>query len=268
MNPAEAERLRREILDDVGGLLRQELAAETWGRVLVEVVRAKGGAPVVAGIDVEEIVGDEAAVDAAFGGDAARELLPVLARATEALCGLSDVDLDLVGGGTFVRLAGGFAWLPGLVRAPSLALDRERDALVARLREKNDRMRARLGADHMELDAEASRIRWRADGRQVGAASATVIGTFAHGPRSWAWAWGNPSAAEPTRRASAALTDALMERNIWEISTPTFTTDEPTAWALAALLCDRYDADGVQRFPREDGALFVLIRDLRTDASA
>jgi hypothetical protein len=58
------------------------------------------------------------------------------------------------------------------------------------------------------------------------------------------------------------LTDALDERDLWEITTPTFATDEPTAWALAALLCDRSGADGVQRIARDDGSLFVLLRDV------
>ena len=48
MDPAEASRMRREILDDVGALLREQLAASEWGRVLVEVVRGADGEPAVA----------------------------------------------------------------------------------------------------------------------------------------------------------------------------------------------------------------------------
>jgi hypothetical protein len=261
MDPTEAARLRGEILSDVGALLSDEFIADAWGRLLVEVVRAPGGEPVVAEIDVEEIAGDETRLDAAFGGGAARSLLPMLAKATEALCALEGVELDDVRGGTFVRLQEGFAWLPGLVRAPSPRLDRERDVLVARMHDKNAVLRARFHADRVELDLEGSLLRWLARDRSVGVARATLIGTFARAPRTWAWAWSNQSALEAVRGASAALTDALVERDLWEISTPAFATDEPTAWALAALLCDRTSADGVQRIAREDGALFVLLRD-------
>jgi hypothetical protein len=263
MDVAEAERMRREILTEIGPLLHDSLVAEAWGRALVEVVRAPSGEPVVAGIDVEEIVGDEAQVDAAFGGSAVQALLPILAKATEALCALEGLELDDVRGGTFVRLEGGFAWLPGLVRTPSLQLDRERDRLVVRMREKNDALRARFAADHVELDVETLRLQWTALGRPIGSALATPLGTFAQAPRTWAWAWSNPSLATSVQRASAAITDALAERDLWEISTPTFATDEATAWALAAFLCDRTAAEGVQRMAREDGALFVLLRDVR-----
>src|SRR5580700_6430788 len=116
MQDDEKSRLRGEILAEVGTLLREHLAADEWGRVLVEVVRDEHGEPVAAGIDVEDIVGDEARVDEVFGGDAMRPALPVLAKATEALCGLEGVELDDVRGGTFLRQqAGGFVWLPGLV---------------------------------------------------------------------------------------------------------------------------------------------------------
>ncbi|MDP8999713.1 MAG: hypothetical protein M3O46_06345 [Myxococcota bacterium] len=260
MRAPEAERLHREILTDLASLLREELVAHAWGRVLVEVVHTASGEAVVAGIDVEEIGGDEALVDAAFG-PAAKPLLPVLAKATEALCELEGVELNDVGGGTFVRLEEGFGWLPGLVHAPSPRFDRERDVLVARMQEKNARLRARWTADRVELDVETMMFRWVIGARAVADARATLLGTFAEASRTWAWASSNPSLAEPVRTACAAITDALEERDLWEISTPTFATDESTAWALAALLCDRTNADGVHRIARDDGALFVLLRE-------
>jgi uncharacterized protein DUF6882 len=264
MNAAEADRLRGEIVDEIGALLRDQLAANAWGRVLVEVVRAPGGEAVVAGIDVEEIIGDEALVDAAFGGNAARDLLPALAKATEALCALDGVELDDVRGGTFVRLQEErFAWLPGLVRAPSARLDAERDVLVQRLRERNAALRSRFAADRVELDVDALTLRWIAGGRRVGMAHATLIATFATAPRTWAWAWSNPTLTDGARRASAALTDALDERDLWEITTPVFPSDEPTGWMLAALICDRTAGEGVQRVATVDGALFVLLRNVR-----
>lgn len=230
---------------------------------MVQVVRAPGGEPAVAGIDVEEIVGDEDEVDRAFNSPEVRGLLPTLAKATEALCAIEDVELEDVGGGTFVRLSDGFGWLPGLVRTPSVEFDRERDALVARMQAKNEALRLRFASAGVELDFESSTVRWMAGARPIGSARATLIGTFARAPRTWAWAWSNPNAAESVRRESAALTDALSERSLWEIATPVFATDEPTAWALAAFLCDRAAADGVYRLARDDGGLFVLLRDVR-----
>jgi hypothetical protein len=264
MEPDEARRLHREILSDIGPLLREELAGDCWGRVLVEVVRDAAGRPVVADVDVEEI-SDEARIDVVFESAAVRELMPTIAKATEALCALEGVDLEEVRGGTFVRLERGYGWLPGLVRTPSMRFDAERDSLVASLGEKNERLRARFDADRVELDVDGKTLRWLSRSKGVGSAQATLVGTFARAARTWAWAWSNPTAAEAVRRAAAALTDALEERDMWEISTPTFATDEPTAWALAALVCQRSGAEGVHRIAHDEGALFVLVRDVRAD---
>jgi hypothetical protein len=50
---------------------------------------------------------------------------------------------------------------------------------------------------------------------------------------------------------------------MWELSTPVFATDESTAWALAALVCDGLGGDGVFCGPEDDGLVFLLLRDVR-----
>ena len=198
-----------------------------------------------------------------FSGATVQSVLPALAAATEALCAIDGVELDEVRGGTFVRLESGFAWLPGLVRAPSRRLDSERAELVARAQGKNAALSARFRADRVDLDVTRAVFRWWAGGRAVGEARATLVGTFARAQRAWAWAWGNPSADERTRKACQDLVDAIGERDLWELTTPAFATDESTAWALAALLCDRTNAEGVQRMAQADGSLLVLLHDVR-----
>lgn len=266
MDATEARRMRREILDDVGALLDEHLAGGEWGRLLVEVVRGPGGQPVVAGIDVEEIIGDEARVDATFGGEGMRAVLPVLAKAAEALCGLDDVELEDVRGGTFVRRAeGGFVWLPALVHTPSAPFDQERDALVARLRKKNEALGVPFGAPvRGKLDVDLARGVVVLDGPGASRlrARAALLGTFAPAARTWGWGSSNPHLPEGVRRASAALTDGILDRSMWEISTPVFATDEATAWALAALVCDRTGGDAVCCGPDPDGAVFLLLSDV------
>ncbi len=271
MEDVDAKALRREILDDVSAILREQLAAETWGRSLVEVVRAPDGQPIVSGIDVEEIVGDEWSVDEVFGGEAARAALPVLAKAVEALCALDGVELEDVGGGTFVRLADAglgwrFGWLPGLVHAPSPRFDRERDALLAKLRAKNDSLAARFGfptGGRLEIDLGGETIAFARAERPELRARATLVGTFAPPSRAWGWGGSNPHVPDAVRRTSAALVDEILDRDMWELSTPVFAVDEPTAWTLAALVCDRAGGDGVFCGPEHDGLVFALLRDVR-----
>jgi hypothetical protein len=269
MEPSEVRAMRREILDDVGGILRDEFAADEWGRVLVEVVRGSDGAPVVAGIDVDELFGDEARVETTFGGARMRAVLPVLAKAVEALCALDDLDLDDVRGGTFVRTPDErFGWLPSLVRAPSAELDAERDELVTRLRSKNDAFHDRYGRpanDRMGIDLAAETVAWRVAGRAPMRARATLIGTYAPKSRTWGWGSSNPHAPEAVRASSAAIVDGVVERGLWELSTPVFPTDELTAWAIAAFVLDRVLGEAVLCVPDAEGLVFVLMRDVRVD---
>lgn len=266
MDDAEKVRMRREILDEVGPLLREQLAADEWGRVLVEVVR-RGEEPVVAGIDVEDIVGDEARVDRVFGDEGMGAVLPVLAKATEALCELEALDLDDVRGGTFLRQReGGFVWLPGLVHMPSATLDAEWDALSAKLEAKNAALEARFHfADHdrYDIDLEQQTLVFSKDGRPRVVARAVLIATFADASRVWAWAGYNKNLPAPVREAAAALADSIPERDIWEVSTPLFPADAGTAWVLGALVCNRAGGDGVFRSPTEGGRAYLLLREVR-----
>ena len=262
---AEAEKEWRGILDDVGDLLEEHLAAAEWGRLLVEVVPGPGGEPVVANIDVEEIVGSEARVDAVFGSPTMREVLPVLAKASEALCGLEGVDLGEVRGGTFVRRReGGFVWLPALVHTPSGAFDAQRDAAVTALRRKNEGLGLAYGqpsTGKVEADLAREVVSLEVPGRAPLRARATLIGTFVPAARTWGWGSSNPHLPREVRAASAAIVDGIPEHGaMWELSTPVFPTDEQTAWAIAALVCERAGGDGVCCGREPEGTVFLLLR--------
>jgi hypothetical protein len=266
----ERRALRADILSDVGALLHEELAAEAWGRILVEVVRGPDGSPQVAGIDVEEVLGDDSRVDV-FDGDRARGLLPVLAKAVEALCALDGVELEDVAGGTFVRRPdGAFAWLASLVHAPSARFDRERDAVLERMAAKNRTLADRFGfpeGGQMAIDLQRETLDFAGPGGKL-SGRATLIGTFAPAGRSWGWGGTNPHLPEDIRRSSSALVDAVLDRDAWELSTPAFATDLGTAWALAAFVCDHDRGDGVVAMPEGGGLVFVLLRDLREPGSS
>ncbi len=272
MEDAEKKSLRREILADVGGLLSEHLAAAEWGRVLIETAVGAEGQAIVAEMEVEDVVGDEARIDAAFGHEpTVRPLLPVLARAIEALCSLEDVDLPRVSGATFLRQPdGSFEWLPGLVHLPSEGLEAVRDEVTASLKARQAALEDRFGLgtfDGYELDLDRERIAWRAAGRAGVEGRATLIGSFSYGSRSWAWGGQNSRLPPHVRGASAALVDGILERDLWELSTPIFGSDEATAWLLCAFVCDRAGGQGIYRGRSGDSAVFVLLRELRPSTS-
>jgi hypothetical protein len=282
MDDDEKRSARRDILEDIGSILYDDLCADAWGRLLVEVMRGPDGAPFTAGVDVEELFGDESRVDGAFGGEGARAVMPVLAKAVEALCALEGVELEDVRGGTFVRAGESaddrlFVWLPGLVHAPSLKLDAERDELLAALRAKNDALTARFGfPGRGELKIDLGRERLTFAGAGAGKppmqSRATLLGTFAPPSRTWGWGASNPHVPNAVSRASATVIDSILERDAWELGTPIFATDETTAWALAAFVSDRVAGDGVYcasgqggqgQQEEDDGLVFILLRDVR-----
>ncbi len=267
LDDAQTSRMRREILDEVGALLREKLEAQEWGRALVEVMREPGGEPVVATIDVEDIVGDESRIDAAFAPESVGPLLPVVAKATEALAALAGVELEDVGGGTFLRQAdGSFEWLPGMVHAPSAAFERARDEAVSRLRAKRQALEERFALERherYEVDVEEGAIVFSSAGRPAVRGRATLLGTFSHASRTWAWGGSSRSVPERARAASAALVDGILERDMWELSTPAFGADEQTAWTLAAVVCELVGGEGVYCSRAEEGLVFLLLRDVR-----
>jgi hypothetical protein len=199
-----------------------------------------------------------------FGGEAMRPALPVLAKATEALCGLEGVELENVGGGTFLRQpSGGFAWLPGLVHMPSASLDRQWDELVARLKAKTEALEERFALSRHEredVDVDRQEVVFSTGGHPRVVARATLIGTYSLASRAFAWGGSSRNLPERARLASAELADAIPDRDMWEVSTPVLAADEPTAWALAALVCDRLAGEGVHCSRHSEGLVFLLLR--------
>lgn len=249
---------RAAILEEVEGLLSVAFALEAWGRLLVMVERA-GVTVRVNDLQVEEIL-DESAVERAFESDAAKAGIEALAHAVLALTMLEHLDLDDLGGGTFVRTEGGLSFLPGLVRTPSRSFDDRRDAVVAAMATKNAPLLERfgVGADAaLESDMVTGALEVKRGGVTVARGSQVVIGSFSSSRRSWVWGAHNPSLDDAPRRRSAALLDAMRDRSMWEISTAGFVTDAATAWALGALVAEEQAMEGLAKVTTSQG--FVLL---------
>ncbi len=245
------DREANEILAELKELFRSAFAWGTWGRLLVTVARDARGDLVVADILVEEVLGDEAALDAVFTSDDARSSLPAVATAVEALSLLAGIPTDAIAGGTFVQTSDGeVAFLAGLVRAPSPAIDARRDELFAELRRKNSLLEAKFGVGagaDIAADMAEGTVTIARDGKLVATGEQIVIGSFASIARWWVWGAHNPSLEAAARRRSADLLDSMADRTSWEISTHGFETDEATAWLLAALVAAEHDLEGVAR---------------------
>lgn len=258
-----------EILGELAPLFFEHMAAAEWGRILVSIAPRAGEGYRVTDIQVEDITGDEARIDAVFGGPDVYAMLPAIDHACEALCATEGVDPGDLDGCTFLRREGGqFAFLPGLVRAPSDGFEKLRGEhlgpALARQRELAERFG--LGA-RFHFDLEAQRITFEGPrGEPVARARALILGTFSLRSRTWVWAWANPSLASQHQAAARDLCDRFPRRDLWEISTPQFASDEGTIWALASLVTALGDPAGpdparrgVYRAPMDGGSVFLLL---------
>lgn len=257
MDREERRLARREILDELDHVIRHELAGDAWARLLVTTVRTEAGELAVGDVDVEGIT-DEAAVDRAFEAAGAHDAMLALRAACEALAVLASLDVDDVGGGTFFRSAEGGALehLPGLVRTPSAAFDAEREAALAWASARNEALRARASMHDPSvvyaLDLEAGTVRFARDGEPGLTLPATPLATFEPHRATLTWLGQNPHAPPAPKARAARLVDSLRDRSVWEISTPLFQTDEPSAFALAAFVAMKNDAAGLLRIEQAE----------------
>jgi hypothetical protein len=57
--------------------------------------------------------------------------------------------------------------------------------------------------------------------------------------------------------------DGILERDLWELSTPVFALDEPSAWALCAFVCDRTGGEGIWCYENRGGLVFLLLHEAK-----
>jgi uncharacterized protein DUF6882 len=232
----------------------------------VNVVRSDNGVDYrVVSIDVDDIVGDEQAIEQAFATLEGDSLLMMLAAATEALSALTGVDLDQTSGGTLVRLPeGGFGFLPGLVRSPSASFEARRDGDVAELERHFRAIDASLRSSRVAFDAEAGRVTFLdAEGAPAGEARALLVGSFSRRSHAFRWGWAHDNLPESMRRAVKDVLDGVLDRSMWEVSERQFGSDEPTSWALCGLFRAESGADAVLRLTHAEGSVFVAVYDVR-----
>ncbi len=265
MVAAEHREQYSDLISELRTLLIEHFAATEWGRLLVHVKETPQGF-LVSSIDVEEIVGDESLVERVFQASGFTDALVPLGKLVEAFSALSDADLEITEGGTFVRKEEDetFAFLPGLVRAPSPSFDRARDEVEQWRFEALSTLRAKhnfTGYETMRVDLEQGNVEFRSKNELVLRLPSVLVGTFSREPRTFAWGGKNPSLPGVARSESAKLVDELLDRTVWELSTPYFATDRDTARALSAYVAKLSGCSALLELSREDGDAYFAVRD-------
>lgn len=264
--PDDAAHEKAELLTEIGEMLERYFAFEQYGRLAVEVGKDEHGNVLVKDVVVDQLVGDESLVEAALSSSETRAFVPALARAVDTLCLLENAQLELVGGGTFVHAPTPdgrvqIAFLPGLVRAPSPSFEQRCDEAIAAMRARAAELEVTMRltpSAAAESDMVEGSVVFSVAGAPIARAKQIVIGSFSRPHRSWVWGGDNPSLAPEARRRSKALLDTIPDRAPWEVSTPGFATDEPTAWALAAWAAHLGGLETIFRVPAGADGFVVL----------
>jgi hypothetical protein len=264
--PDDAIHEKAALLAEIGEMLERYFAFDEYGRLAVEVAKDSDGNVLVRDVVVDQLVGSEAAVEKALSSSEMKAFVPVLARAVDTLCLLEGADLALVGGGTFVHASRpdgtpGAAFLPGLIRAPSPSFEQRADEALSAMRARAAELEVTLRLTSnaaAESDMVEGTVGFSVAGTPIARAKQVVIGSFSRPHRSWVWGGDNPSLAPEARRRSKALLDSVPDRAPWEVSTPGFATDEPTAWALAAWVAHLGKLTTIFRVPAGADGFVVL----------
>lgn len=261
MEDQEREVARKEILEGVAEIFLERLAANEWGRLLVHTQRDEDGALQVTDVDVEDIVGSEERVEQVFRAPDMQEVLPMLARTTEALTLLGETDPDAVQGGTFIRTgATTFGFLPGLVRTPSAAFERLRDTVLPIARARQDKLEAALAfAERYDVDLEVGKIVFEGEG-QKRTGDVVLLGSFSDVSCQFYWGYAHEGIPEPIQAKCRVLVDAVPQRDMWELTTKFFPSDLGTGTQLAMLVAQASGWDGVYASPQEGGTALMLVK--------
>jgi hypothetical protein len=101
------------------------------------------------------------------------------------------------------------------------------------------------------------------DGVPAVIASFEFIGTLSSKSGTWLWSWANFSFQEAMRTAALKLHEVGEEHDFRKLTTPKWNASEHDAWEMAALAAKLLDLPGVYKSPSENGASFLMIKDIR-----
>jgi hypothetical protein len=117
--------------------------------------------------------------------------------------------------------------------------------------------------ERFDYDLDALTLTFSEGGEPKVVADIQVVGTT--GPEDWLWAWGNTHLPEPCRRDVEQVKAFGEEHGIQELTWELLGAEDLNSlgWNLAAVAARICDAQGAYRAPGENGALFMIYRNIR-----
>ena len=116
--------------------------------------------------------------------------------------------------------------------------------------------------DMFDFDMIKGTIEFKQGSIVMVAANFVPVGSFNEEQQSWMWAWANGGVTGELNKK--AETVKVLEDKIGNevFSSETFSADESSAWEIAAMACDHYQAQGVFAAPIEGLLIFMVLNDV------
>ena len=140
------------------------------------------------------------------------------------------------------------------------------DTCYAELQDKTDALSARfsLGSyQRYDWNQETGELVFSNDGVPAVIADFDFIGSYSSKSNTWLWAWANFHLLEALRSAVEAVRDHGEKHDYPWLTTAKWSAEGVNAWEMAAIAAHILNAEGVYRSPREGGATFLLMRNVR-----
>ena len=137
---------------------------------------------------------------------------------------------------------------------------------VVYLKTRQERLKSEFGLGHWKqwfYDQEAGNLTFSTDGKIGVVATMHVVGSTSKSTGTWLWSWDNATILDQVKHCILEVRDFGEAHSFEKLTNPKWPGDEYDAWEMTAVAAYILQAEGAYRAPDDNGALFLVMRDVR-----
>jgi hypothetical protein len=134
------------------------------------------------------------------------------------------------------------------------------------LRGRQERLMAdfQLGSwKRYDYDQDPGTLTFSSDERVGVVADIQIVGSTSKSGRTWLWAWDNPTILDRVKHCLAEVRAYGEAHGLDKLTTAKWPGDEHDGWEMTAASALILRAEGAYRVPHENGALFMVLQNVR-----